>query len=187
MAAVHRKFAMKVHKLLRKSQRVFHPKGDRPVNTDRAQGFLRRYVLGPHAALVIADDRFSPPPVVWTAMVWAACRSGNRDKALMYARRAATLMPSMAALATLFLLDRRKAAQAREWIPFLKDSGGTFPGFLGPYVSAELATKASERRHLHALANRRVSTPEQAQAIRHQAERFRSTPLTSETPNAGPP
>ena len=82
----------------------------------------------------------------------------------------------MAALAALFLLERGKRAQAREWLPYLRGASGAFPGFLGPYVNAELVKDVAERRRLHATASRRVSTPEHLEAIRRQTKRFRQAP-----------
>jgi len=188
MLRVHKAFAKKVAKLLAAGAKVFHPGKNKTVKSKRAQRFLEKHVLGPRAALVIADDRFEPPMAVWAAMIWSACRGGRVDVALEQARRAGRTHPSLAAFATLLLLDAGKTVQARHLLPEVAQAGGDYHGFLATFVAAELAKTAPRRRRLHARASRRVSTPDQGEAVRRQAARLakrRKAPATKRPSKKG--
>lgn len=148
-------------------------------------------MLGKTPALVISDDRFEPPAPVWAALIWTACRSGRVTHALKVALRAGRNDPMFAAFAALLLLDAGKRPEA--WA-FAGDAvtSETSGGFLVAFVAAEFAATVKDRRRLHAVASRRVSTPDQKQAIVFQEKRFKSSPVLdprrpSKKPVSAPP
>lgn len=144
----------------------------REFNPRPARAFLERWVFAPNAPLRIGRDRIEPAPGLASAMLLAACRGGERDRAIALARTlSGPETRAQRAFAALLLVEDDRREEALELLPELGEDG-----FVAPFIAAELATDDGARQRLHALAARHVETPDQASAIASQARRFEGRP-----------
>ncbi len=166
------RFERALDRLMGQARRVFHPEDPAALDREAARAFLERYVFGRKAVLRIGEERFEPRPEIATAMALAACRAGEPGVAVRLARRLTGAQDApLRSLAALLLLDMGRPAEAAELAGSLGEAG-----FLGPWVGAELTDDPAERRRLHALAARRVSTPDQRTAVAEQRRRHGLAP-----------
>lgn len=157
--------------LLDKATRIFHPRRG-AIRTRDAQRFLKAHVLGPNPLLRVADAGFAPEPPVRASLMYAACRAGDHDAALAWARRASGADEGgLRAFGALLLWERDDVEGAREMLGDLAGDGGSF---LRAWLGGELAATLAARRSSHARAARRAATPAQAEALRRQARRLQA-------------
>jgi hypothetical protein len=125
-------------------------------------------VLTRTPVLRIGDVGFEPVPGLRAVLLYAACRGGDRESAIRWARRATADDEGAArAFGALLLLEAGRREEARELGPAL-----TGDSFLVAFVQAELADDDDARRAAHAAARRRIGSASASEAIASQARRL---------------
>jgi hypothetical protein len=169
-------------KALKEAADIFHahqnPDAKRkwkPKDQTRAQRFLKKYVQGGAPMLQIGMFGFEPQPSLRAALMWSACRAGDRKTAIALGRQATSKEEASArAYAALLLLTDGQSDQARELLGSMSGSS-----FLVAWLKAELKKKRGARQKAHSKAKRRGDNPVQKAALEAQSQRYG---LQSETP-----
>lgn len=164
---LHAQMARKVAAIAKKARRVFHPGPDKKVNKGKARRFLERYVHGKRAPMRVGEVLFEPRPPIRAALVYTACRAGDLDATLRWARNDGGADTRATAFAAWLLVRLGRVEEARELAPRLPDEG-----VLGPLVKAELAADEGEAQKHHAIAARRATTEAQRLAVQDQKRRL---------------
>lgn len=173
LGAVHAALVKALERLLAEAERVFHPsevpfRKWKKAHQRRAQRYLDDYLMGPRPVLRVGVLGFEPTAGLRAALLWTACRSGDREAAITWGRRASAPDEGPArAFAALLLLDAARRDEAAELLPRL---GGD--SFLVSFIRAELDPDPAARRQQHASAGRRRATQAQHSAWQRQKTRM---------------